>query len=195
MLTQISETMWDHQTSLSSTICCCLVSMHYLILYWYTLKWTPESTFLWHFIELKILIPQTIGFPSLTVFVTDLHDWPNSQIPRCTSCISHNAPFRTEMCTFLFWMVHCGICKRCIVGFVRLVYCQQQTDFTNPTMCLFHILQYTPFRTMCTFLFWMVHCGIWNRCIVEFVSLFCCHGFVYFCLSHEVSRSLPIRCL
>ena len=45
-----------------------------------------------------------------------------SQIPHCTCPISHNAPFRTEMCTFLFWMVHCGIWNRCIVGFVRFHY-------------------------------------------------------------------------
>ena len=32
-----------------------------------------------------------------------------SQIPECTCFISHNAPFRTDMCTFLFWMEHCGI--------------------------------------------------------------------------------------
>ena len=32
-----------------------------------------------------------------------------SQIPQCTSFIPHNAPFKTEMCTFLFWMVHYGI--------------------------------------------------------------------------------------
>ena len=49
-------------------------------------------------------------------------NWPKSQIPQCTSPISHNVPFRTEMCTFLFWMVHCAIWDRCIVGFVRLVY-------------------------------------------------------------------------
>ena len=36
---------------------------------------------------------------------------PISQIPQCTCSISHNAPFRTEMCLFLFWIVHCGICK------------------------------------------------------------------------------------
>ena len=35
-----------------------------------------------------------------------LCNWPNSQIPQCTCSISHNAPFRTEMCTFLFWMVY-----------------------------------------------------------------------------------------
>ena len=48
---------------------------------------------------------------------------PFSQIPKCTSPISHNAPFRTEMCTFLFWMVHCGIWDWCIVGFVQQVNC------------------------------------------------------------------------
>ena len=34
-----------------------------------------------------------------------------SHIPKCT--------ILTEMCTFLFWMVHCGILDRCIVGFVN----------------------------------------------------------------------------
>ena len=48
--------------------------------------------------------------------------WPNSQIPECNRSISHNAPFRTEMCTFLFWMEHCEIWNRCILGFVKLVY-------------------------------------------------------------------------
>ena len=33
---------------------------------------------------------------------------PFSQIPECTCSISHNAPLRTEMCTFLFSMEHCG---------------------------------------------------------------------------------------
>ena len=49
---------------------------------------------------------------------------PISQIPQCTCPISHNAPFRTEMCTctFLLWMVYCGIWDRCIMGFVRWVY-------------------------------------------------------------------------
>ena len=44
---------------------------------------------------------------------------PISQIPECTCSISHNAPFRTEICTFLFWVEHCGIWNRCIVGFVN----------------------------------------------------------------------------
>ena len=29
----------------------------------------------------------------------------NGQIPQSTSPISHNAPFKTDMCAFLFWMV------------------------------------------------------------------------------------------
>ena len=47
---------------------------------------------------------------------------PFLQIPQCTCLISHNALFRTEMWTFLFWMAHCGIWDKCIVGFMRLVY-------------------------------------------------------------------------
>ena len=60
---------------------------------------------------------------------TNVPDWPlhteqlpNSQILECTCSISHNAPFRTEVCTLLFWMEHCGIWNRCILGFVKLVY-------------------------------------------------------------------------
>ena len=49
-------------------------------------------------------------------------NWPNSQIPECTYSISHSAPFRTEMYTFLFWMGHSGIWNRSIVGFVKLVH-------------------------------------------------------------------------
>ena len=52
---------------------------------------------------------------------------PILQIPQRTSPIFHNAPFRTEMCLFLFWMAQCGIWDWCIVGFVRLV-CWGSTD-------------------------------------------------------------------
>ena len=34
--------------------------------------------------------------------------WPNSPIPQRTCSISHNATFRTEMCTLLFWMMLVG---------------------------------------------------------------------------------------
>ena len=44
-----------------------------------------------------------------------------SQIPECTCPISHTDPFRTQMRTFLFWMQHCGIWNRCILGFVNKV--------------------------------------------------------------------------
>ena len=52
----------------------------------------------------------------------ELWNWPYSQIPECTCSISCNAPFWTEMCTFLFWMEHCGIWNKCILEFVKLVY-------------------------------------------------------------------------
>ena len=39
------------------------------------------------------------------------------QIPQCTCPISHTTQLRTEMCTFLFWVVYYGIWDRCIVGF------------------------------------------------------------------------------
>ena len=48
--------------------------------------------------------------------------WPISQIPQSTPSVSHNTPFRTEMNTFLFWMVYFGIWDRCIVGFVKLIF-------------------------------------------------------------------------
>ena len=47
----------------------------------------------------------------------------NAQIPRCICPISHKVQFRTEMWTFLFWMMHCGLWDRCMVEFVRLAYC------------------------------------------------------------------------
>ena len=47
---------------------------------------------------------------------------PTPQSPQGTGPISHNTPFKTEMCTFLSLRVYCGIWDRCVVGFVRLVY-------------------------------------------------------------------------
>ena len=49
-----------------------------------------------------------------TMSLMMLHNRPISQLPQCTRSISHNVPFRTEMCTFLFWMVRCWIWNRCI---------------------------------------------------------------------------------
>ena len=61
-------------------------------------------------------------------------NWPDSQILQSTWTMSNSAPFRTEMCACLFWMVHCGIWDRYIVGFVRLVYSDQ---LTSPQMMKF----------------------------------------------------------
>ena len=51
-------------------------------------------------------------------------DWqmnrPISQIPKCTYSISHNTPFKTEMCTFLLWIAYNGIWDRFILGLDRL---------------------------------------------------------------------------
>ena len=58
----------------------------------------------------------------------------NWQIPQSTCSISHNAPFRTEMCTFLFWMVHCGKWDKCLVRFVRWVFCHT----VSPWWHIFH---------------------------------------------------------
>ena len=47
---------------------------------------------------------------------------PDSQTPGCTCSISHNAGFRTELCTFLFWIEHCGIWNRiCEIGLLEVM--------------------------------------------------------------------------
>ena len=67
------------------------------------------------------------------------------QIPQCTCPISHNAPFGTEMCTFQFWMVHCGILDRYIVG------------YGTGAGALWDM--------------GLVYCGIWDKYIVGFFSI------------------------
>ena len=62
---------------------------------------------------------------------------PISQFPDCTCSISHNVPFRTEMFTFLFWMEHCGIWNRCILGFVNEV--NWQTTITKIKFFIYFI--------------------------------------------------------
>ena len=72
------------------------------------------------------------------------------------------------MCTFLFWMLHCGIWNRCILRFVKQSLNWPNSQIPEWTCSISHN---APFRTeMCTFLFWMLHCGIWNRCILRFVN-------------------------
>ena len=67
------------------------------------------------------------GYWTMIMRCRDCHkaSWinrPNSQIPQCTCPISHNEPFRIEICTFLFWLMHCGVhcgtvhCEICEIG-------------------------------------------------------------------------------
>ena len=96
---------------------------------------TPSRS-LWRHSNVMELLSKSMSSYSLCVVLsssspkesaTRLLQWhhirPDSQIPQCTCPISRNAPFRTEICTFLFWMVHCRTWGRFIVGFLRLV-CQ-----------------------------------------------------------------------
>ena len=98
-------------------------------------------------------------------------DGTNSQIPQCTCLISHNALFRTGMCTFLFWMVHCGIWDRCTVGFVKLVYfvhfstCKNRPVVQIP-QCITPISHNAPFCSI----------SVTKWCImVHFIKFVCIH--------------------
>ena len=82
-----------------------------------------------HKMHLKLTLPHLSGAmefkASAQSYIScpfDLCNRPISHIPKGTHSISHNAPFRTEICTFLFWMEQCGILNRCILGFVKLVH-------------------------------------------------------------------------
>ena len=78
---------------------------------------------------------QTISVKAMVLCCQSINhhmNWPNSQIPEYTCSIPQNAPFRTEMRTFLFWMEHSGIWNRCILGFMKLVYWFRQAQ-TQPS--------------------------------------------------------------
>ena len=66
------------------------------------------------------------------------HSRPISQIPQCTSHISHKAPFcnrNVHMCAhFSHEILHCGKLVWCIVGFVRWVY----------WVCSIHVIDFLP---------------------------------------------------
>ena len=66
-----------------------------------------------------------------------------SQIPECTCTISHNVPFRTEMCTFLFWMEHCRIWNRCILGFVKLIHYVGSSAYCGYAVVWLYTIDYT----------------------------------------------------
>ena len=73
---------------------------------------------LWHYCNAHKKRKSYYGDKTV-VGLSYLHNRSISQIPECTCSISHNAPSTKEMCTFLFWMEHCGIWNRCILGFVN----------------------------------------------------------------------------
>ena len=85
----------------------CAVPLYYVLTIIYT-PWLPckvRKVFL-------LWVHRLIYIRLLTLF----------KIPEWSCSTSHNAPLRPEMCTFLFWMEHCGIWNRCILWFVKLVY-------------------------------------------------------------------------
>ena len=111
-------------------VCCC--SVHLCTQFRKVLKSTPnhlkkleESEVEGWVVKTNLLRSQS----ELPWVVSELRqnrqeNCPNLQNPQCTCSISHNI---TEMCTFLFWMVHCGIRHKWVLGFVRLVYCRSFT--------------------------------------------------------------------
>ena len=88
----------------------------------------------------------------------DRSNRPISQIPKCTCSISHNAPFRTEICTFLFRIEHCGIWNRCILGFVNSV---NYRDYSIMTTTIYQVIPKSIIVRLITFcLFYSVFsCG------------------------------------
>ena len=85
--------------------------------------------------------------------------WPNLlKIPKCTCSISDNSPFRTEMWTFLFRMMYCGIWNKFILRFVRLFHC-----ILCFTYLIFNGLTWN-FREILSFMCWGVTnqiCFLW----------------------------------
>ena len=98
-------------------------------------------------------------------------NWSNLQIPECTCSISHisflNGALRDME------QVHPGICEIDLLSISLVGY------WFNFMVNLTHCGIVTPYGDrdlgqICTLLFWMEHCGIWNRCIQGFVKLIYC---------------------
>ena len=59
-----------------------------------------------------------------------------SQIPQCTSPISHNAPLVHMYAHFCYTVVHCGTFAWCLVGFVRWLYeCSDSPSLWTSRWC------------------------------------------------------------
>ena len=97
--------------------------------------------------------------------------WPISQNPECTYSISHNAPFRTEKSTFLFWMEHCGIWNRYILGFVKLFYWISSLILTHTSL---EMLALTLFKNIFPWKFilgWISNWKLWQLRIIFLAGL------------------------
>ena len=117
---------WDHQSSVNYLTQ--NLWLHASIQIFSMLIWFPQLP---HWPEKKMAKILQVTFQLNFIKWNSLlkFHWkrPNSQIPQCTSPICHNVPFKSAMCIFLFWMVHCGLwdrCIVCIVWFVNLAYCR-----------------------------------------------------------------------
>ena len=104
-------------------------------------KWVLSRAVIQDLLENLLNFTNSLGLYQTSRIPWDyikLHEFPrtpNLQLLECTCSLSHNVPFRTEICTFLFWMEHCGIWNRRILGFVKLVYCNVRSNpvLTGPT--------------------------------------------------------------
>ena len=85
--------------------------------------------------EAQIIRIYSTGIWSLTNIAA------NRQIPQCPFNISRNSPFRTDISTFLFWVVYCGIWGRCNLRFTNLIFCKYcfQVYILSKPLTFYHI--------------------------------------------------------
>ena len=108
-------------------------------------------------------------------------NWPNSQIPEGTCSISHNASFRTEMCTFLFWMEHCGIWNRCIGIFEIGLF---DVELHDPVLDQGQCSEISQINSICSWAMWYLlfnnsllpNDTIWrHRCMSTLIQIITCY--------------------
>ena len=78
--------------------------------------------------------------------------------------------------------VHLYLIPQCIIQNINV---HIDPDMHHGT-CVTHVPWCMP-GLICTFLFWMLHCRIWNRCVVGFVN-FSLVNFVWLCYVHNNTR-------
>ena len=118
----------------------------------------------------------------------------NKPIPQIPRLISHNTPFTTEVCSFLFWIVHCGMWDRCIVGFENVVYTNSNYHFlcerTEPFQwaCELKCIAYVPSAYIYIYIYIHIYLYIYTEysskimlCLAQFE-----HNLSLECLTHFV---------